>query len=313
MQRQRAAQLGLSGLLVATALFGGSKAITVSPGSVTGALIADSCPTFSWGSVEAADSYDLVVYRLGEELEDAEPVVQESFPGSVSSWTPSLDLCLERGGRYAWSVRAASREAVSDWSQPRLFQVVPRATDEGSGEAVALLRQRLEKAPAAVQRTPAQDRQLAESLPPQTLVPSAAFGDADLKVNNFAVLTTATLQALYPCPCFHNPLYQEAFDPGVVATSTTCSEVTDGFQLTGGGDDSWCDLLGVPNCVWPAFKGEVEQLPNLTWSCYAWLKSYRHPAVLNLDDPKAVPDYLVEPCKQWLRIFAATRGATCSF
>jgi hypothetical protein len=77
----------------------------VSPGSPTGELIGDVCPTFSWAEVEGAKSYELEVYRLAENSGDERPVLRQSFPGSVDGWTPALEQCLERGERYAWTVR----------------------------------------------------------------------------------------------------------------------------------------------------------------------------------------------------------------
>lgn len=111
-------------LLAATPASAGLKPVAVSPGDSSKiALIDDPCPTFSWGQLAGAKSYDLVVYRLGREGEETPPVVRESFAGSVSSWTPSLDRCLERGGRYAWSLRGWRGRKPSDWSPAMLFQV----------------------------------------------------------------------------------------------------------------------------------------------------------------------------------------------
>jgi hypothetical protein len=94
--------------------------VAVSPGSATGTQIGETCPTFSWGSVEKAGSYELVVYRLGEEGQEEQPILRQSFPGAVGSWTPSLDQCLEWGGRYAWAVRASGGKPTS-WSEPACF------------------------------------------------------------------------------------------------------------------------------------------------------------------------------------------------
>ena len=75
--------------------------VAVSPGAASKlALIEGRCPTFSWGAVTGAKGYELVVYRLGEEGPAARPVLRESFAGTASSWTPALEHCLERGGRY---------------------------------------------------------------------------------------------------------------------------------------------------------------------------------------------------------------------
>lgn len=100
--------------------------LAVSPGSETGTLIDGRCPTFSWGEVAGARSYDLVVYRVDDQAQDAEPVLRKSFPSSVYSWTPALGQCLERGLRYAWSVRSSGDES-SDWSPPSFFEVAQAA------------------------------------------------------------------------------------------------------------------------------------------------------------------------------------------
>ncbi len=111
----------------------GECALAVSPGSPSGSLIGDTCPTFSWGAFAGAKSYELVVYRLGDQGEEAEPLLTQHIAGSALAWTPSLDRCLERGGRYAWTVRAAGKEETSDWSSPSFFQVAsgPSAREGG--------------------------------------------------------------------------------------------------------------------------------------------------------------------------------------
>jgi len=103
-------------------------------------VIGDPCPTFSWGSVEGAKSYELVIYRLREEGEEARPVLRQTFAGSVASWTPSLDRCLERGGQYAWSVRATGGGEASEWSSPTLFEVVSGPSEAEFEVAVAVVR-----------------------------------------------------------------------------------------------------------------------------------------------------------------------------
>ena len=126
----RFSSLFLAGLVLAFGVSFGSasralaaeRPVAVSPGSASKvALIGGGCPTFSWGAAEGAMRYELVVYRLVEEGEEAQPVLSETFAGSASSWTPSLDRCLERDGRYAWSVRAIGAEEASEWSALRSY------------------------------------------------------------------------------------------------------------------------------------------------------------------------------------------------
>lgn len=117
-------------LVVATVAFGaeaasaGRNPLAVSPGDPSGmALVEARCPTFSWAAVEGSESYELVVYRVEPQGADAEPVLEETLPAGVTSWTPSLDRCLERSGRYAWSVRAKGQDGLTEWSAAALFQV----------------------------------------------------------------------------------------------------------------------------------------------------------------------------------------------
>jgi hypothetical protein len=113
----------------------------VSPGAVDRiAEIEGRCPTFSWGSVAGARWYELEVFRLGEEGEEMEPVLRQSFAGSASSWTPSLDLCLELGGRYAWWVRAEGEKGPGEWSDPLWFTVSLRVTETEFREALEMVR-----------------------------------------------------------------------------------------------------------------------------------------------------------------------------
>ena len=122
----------------------------VSPGSETGTPAESSCPVFIWGGEPGVEAWELVVYRVNAGTEGGEPSVpsgpEESpelrrrLPGSVNSWTPSLGSCLERGARYAWSVRAAGEGAGSDWSTPRLFRVASGPTAEELERALAAVR-----------------------------------------------------------------------------------------------------------------------------------------------------------------------------
>ncbi len=122
----------------------GGHALAVSPGSPSGAMIGDPCPTFSWGAVRGAGSYELLVYRVGEAREEPVAVLKETFAGSVTAWTPALDRCLERGGRYAWTVRARVRGQLSDWSAPSLFRVTVGPSEAEFREALAVVQSYLD-------------------------------------------------------------------------------------------------------------------------------------------------------------------------
>lgn len=114
------------GVLAATVVFAGSGPVTVSPGDASELVsVRDICPTFSWGGVDGASSYELIIYRLGIEGQVAKRVYTRRIPAAALAWTPSLDRCLEWGGRYAWSVRAHMVDGPTAWAEPSLFRVPP--------------------------------------------------------------------------------------------------------------------------------------------------------------------------------------------
>ncbi|MCP4201729.1 MAG: hypothetical protein GY769_07320 [bacterium] len=124
--------------------------VAVSPGHVSKlATVADACPTFSWTEVQAAARYELVLYEVGEVEGESTEVLWQTVPGGATSWTPSLGLCLERGGRYAWSARAVGAKAASEWSAPSLFQVAPGPSEEELEEALDVVRSYLGTRPEA--------------------------------------------------------------------------------------------------------------------------------------------------------------------
>ncbi len=123
MSIPRVLRVGCLALAIATTGWAGSGVpVAVSPGDASKlALVEGRCPTFSWGEVDGAKSYELVVYRVEQGSEEAEPVLSQRISGSALGWTPSLDRCLERGGQYAWSVRAVAEKGALEWSSPSLF------------------------------------------------------------------------------------------------------------------------------------------------------------------------------------------------
>ena len=116
----------------------------VSPGDPEElALVEARCPTFSWAAVEDAESYDLVVYGVEGKGADTEPVLMETLAGGVTAWTPSLDRCLERSGRYAWSVRAKGPQGITDWSPAALFQVASGPSEREFQQILGVLQRYL--------------------------------------------------------------------------------------------------------------------------------------------------------------------------
>lgn len=206
MNRERVSVFTLLLMLIAGVGLAVEQPVAVSPGNASKiSLSEDRCPTFSWGIVEGAKSYDLIVYRLGDERDQAEPVLQQGFVGSVNGWTPSLDRCLERGGRYAWSVRAVGRRGESEWSIPSLFRVAVGPSEMEFESAFQVMRSYLETkvtkdmGVVVENATPARDGVSAVPRAGSAASTGASAlldmgGDSALQVNGAPVVTTATFQ-----------------------------------------------------------------------------------------------------------------------
>lgn len=104
----------------------------VSPGGAAEEVIQSRCPTFSWTESGAAEGYELVVYRLEDEAtgpggspdeSEADPAARVRLPAGSTTWTPSLERCLDRGWSYAWSVGAVGEAETVEWSEASLFRV----------------------------------------------------------------------------------------------------------------------------------------------------------------------------------------------
>jgi hypothetical protein len=142
---------GLSGLVGIAGMTFAAGPATVSPGSLEQfSVIADRCPSFSWGAVAGVERYELVITRVAEGpageasgIVEA-PLLRREIPGAALSWTPALVECPASGGRYAWSVRAVGgRVADQDraWSEARLFTIRTAPSVADVEQAMAVLRQ----------------------------------------------------------------------------------------------------------------------------------------------------------------------------
>ncbi len=126
----------------------GKHPVAVSPGSETGVVIIwQSCPTFSWSSVEQAASYRIAVFEsidanvtniaAYETLAAmASPAVSKDIPGPALSWTLPAEEKLKTGGQYTWYVQAldANGNALGAWSNGRIFKVEQEVRFAGVAE-----------------------------------------------------------------------------------------------------------------------------------------------------------------------------------
>lgn len=148
----------------------------VSPGDAEGGAVVQSrCPTFSWTGIEGVRGYELALYRLVEEAAaegstEAEPelLARVQLPAGSTGWTPSLGRCPERGGSYAWSVRALETARAGEWSEASLFEVsdVPSAAEVEA--AVETLRRYLRAEEEAEGRREPEELEAEDAPPPST-------------------------------------------------------------------------------------------------------------------------------------------------
>ncbi|REJ74060.1 MAG: hypothetical protein DWQ36_09260 [Acidobacteria bacterium] len=98
---------------------------TVSPGHLERfSPVSGACPTFSWALVDSATHYEVEIYRVDEQWGEqvGEKVSSVRLQGTVGTWTPDADQCLEPGATYAWFVRAEVGGELTEWSRPRLLE-----------------------------------------------------------------------------------------------------------------------------------------------------------------------------------------------
>lgn len=104
---------------------------------------AGPCPTFSWTSSGTATGYELVIYEVEPRSDDLVERLRHRVPAGATSWSPSLDRCLERGGRYAWALRANGAKDSSTWSMPSLFEIAAAPSAQEFEAAVGVVREYL--------------------------------------------------------------------------------------------------------------------------------------------------------------------------
>lgn len=174
--------------------------VAVSPGTASRLTwVEDRCPTFSWGAVPDAEGYELVIYSLATDRESAPAEWLEKVAGSASSWTPSVERCLDRAGQYAWSIRATGENAASEWSIPNLFAVAPAVSSEEFEEALLVVRRYLAVETPSSAAPQSRSGERTAAFPSSALLAAApaplapATGDSDMQVNGSPVVTVATL------------------------------------------------------------------------------------------------------------------------
>ncbi len=131
--------------LVLSTRLGQAQPVAVSPGNDTAeATITQTCPTFSWSSVEGASAYTVAVFEMQTSQmlpynviqAIAAPVLSFNIGAPSLSWTPSTEECLTRGMKYVWYVRGVGKDGEEGWSEPKGFQVESSALTLEQKDAV---------------------------------------------------------------------------------------------------------------------------------------------------------------------------------
>ena len=114
--------------------------VAVSPGHAQDtALVGSACPTFNWGFRGTAERYELAIFTAGAGQDTSTPLLTQTLPGAAHGWTPDLGQCLQPGGHYAWSIRAVTATATTEWSTPRFFRVGPHSRAMQLEQAIAVI------------------------------------------------------------------------------------------------------------------------------------------------------------------------------
>ncbi len=234
------AVMALAGaLMLGSSVLAQDRPEGVSPGAADRLSVVEGrCPAFSWVEVEAAVSYELVVYGLWDrpddqgavifDLDRASELVYTVIPGGASSWTPSLDQCLVPGGHHVWFVRAIfdpDTDAASDWSEPLLFSIAAAPSMQEVEHALGVLERYREHGGGEPEF---QAQPLSQSSRGQN--GSGRASTAPTKIATRSVLTgTAAVRGEQP------DLSGETY--GVIGTSASPDGAGLGAANTGGGPD----------------------------------------------------------------------------
>jgi len=105
----------------------------VSPGwERNPAIVAETCPTFSWTSVQFVTGYKISVFQgIGHDVSlnyaqmssQFKPVISKVINGSAYSWTPSQNEELANGLTYVWFVQAVYDYGEGEASKGKIFTV----------------------------------------------------------------------------------------------------------------------------------------------------------------------------------------------
>ena len=100
----------------------------VSPGAARRAILASSCPTFSWAPGAATSAHEVGGYILDEPAQlSATPVLTAVLPARASSWTPPESDCLRPGTRYMWFLRELGPNGPGNWSAGLAFTIAGKS------------------------------------------------------------------------------------------------------------------------------------------------------------------------------------------
>ena len=157
------------------------RPVTVSPGGLAAVEMAPTrCPTFSWGGVDKARSYEIVVYALtaaggpAESVAGRRPALIVTVAGSASSWTPAADQCLAGGSSFVWFVRAnRTGDVLSEWSEGGMFRTPALTQNTCRAEEILQIVERYLETPSTARMSARQEIEQPAAIDP--VAPAASF------------------------------------------------------------------------------------------------------------------------------------------
>ncbi len=226
-----------------------AETVPVSPGEIDRTVVvSERCPTFSWtAAAPGTESYELAIWKLASDGPQDRPVLRRFIPGGALSWTPGRSDCLEKGSRFAWSVRSWHSGGAGEWSGPRLFATPSGPAESDAAQALAVLGQYLEAGGTLESLLGHQSLQTSASIDAEPMpVATAGAAGAAKQTPKAAESTEEPEDALAPTPAApYDPALNYGFSSDMSGANSTSTVAVEGVFHSTTSEDTVGGFLGV--------------------------------------------------------------------